>query len=94
MSGERIHVDPVKLEAYGRDLEHGSNRLGQIISTLSSELSMLGSTWQDEQYREFRAKMMVVIKQIEIFKVQAARAQLQLQLDADNARRFQRLSPS
>jgi hypothetical protein len=90
MSGERAYVDPVKLEAFGGELERGTNRLGQIMSALNGELSMLGNTWQDEQYRDFKARMAAAIRQIEIFKTESARAQLQLQIDADNARRFQR----
>lgn len=90
----QVYVDPVKLEAYSSELEHGCARLEACMAAMKSELSMLGSTWQDAQYQEFRAKLATAAKAVELFRVQAARAQLQLQLDADAARRIHRDSLS
>lgn len=87
---DQAYVDPAKLEAYARELALGCSRLTDCMKAMNGELSTLGSSWRDAQYHEFSAKVTALTRQVDLFKVEATRAQLQLELDAEAARRIHR----
>ncbi|MCX7365320.1 MAG: hypothetical protein NTV97_26290 [Alphaproteobacteria bacterium] len=86
----QAYVDPTKLEAYARELALGCARLTDCMQAMKGDLATLGSTWRDAQYHEFQAKLAAVARQVDVFKAEAVRAQLQLELDAEAARRIHR----
>lgn len=85
-----VFVDGVKIDAFVRELDRNCARLKACLDAANSDLSALGRTWQDEQYKQFKSKLGSVTARVEQFNVWAARAQLQLTLDAEAAKRIHR----
>ena len=54
MSNDAAHVDPVALNDFAANLRRLADAVGEIENNLGQRLDILGETFRDEDYRDFR----------------------------------------
>jgi methyl-accepting chemotaxis protein len=54
MSNDTAHVDPIALHEFAVNLNRLADAVGEIEANLGQRLDVLGETFRDEDYRDFR----------------------------------------
>ena len=54
MSNNAAHVDPIALNEFAANLSRLADAVGEIEVTLGQRLDVLGETFRDQDYRDFR----------------------------------------
>jgi len=87
-----VHLDPVKLRTFADTLSTTVTFYRRSLEILESRLARLGSTWQDEQFREFAREVRTTRVIIEEFVKEALDARSKLLEDAAAAEAFQKIN--
>lgn len=54
MSNDAAHVDPIALNDFAANLNRLADAVGEIEANLGQRLDVLGETFRDDDYSEFR----------------------------------------
>ena len=91
MASPDIHVDPDRLRAIAEELSMFSNDIRTQLTLLNNELSKLGRSWQDEEYKKFKNAIQPLHRILEQFQEEITRSKPDMLADAEAIRAYQKL---
>jgi len=91
MASPDIHVDPDRLRAIAEELSMFSNDIRTQLTLLNNELSKLGRSWQDEEYKKFKHAIQPLHRILEQFQEEITRSKPDMLADAEAIRAYQKL---
>ena len=91
MASPDIQVDPDRLRAIAEELSMFSNDIRTQLTLLNNELSKLGRSWQDEEYKKFKNAIQPLHRILEQFQEEITRSKPDMLADAEAIRAYQKL---